>query len=356
MKKIKICFFADGESVHTQRWLREMAARGFEVILITRRPKKQSEYNTHVVEPGLRRTGWLFGALKIRRIVRKISPDIVHGHYITSYGMWAAISGVKPLVLTAWGSDILVSPKQNRLIRWLTGWMLRRADLITADSEDTLEEILGYSPQARLEQVQWGVDLNRIRNSASLSKIDVLNVVSLRNWTTNYNINLIFEAYADLRKAIPNYSAHLHLLGEGDQESSLKALAKSLGIESEVTFYGKVSEDRLLDVLSLADISVSVPSNDATAMSLLESMASGLPVVVSDLKANRQWIDETGGRIVPVDNKDAIAAALIELAQDAVLRGRMGMRNRAEIEKRASRHAEMDRMARLYMSLITDTN
>ena len=352
MKKVKICFFADGKSVHTQRWLREMVARGFEVILITRRLNLHNQFKAYVVEPGFGWTGWLRGIPKIRRLVRNIKPDIVHGHYVTSYGLWAAICGVKPLVLTAWGSDILVSPKENRIIRWLTSWVLSKAYLITADSADALDEIKTYTPQAKMEQVQWGVDINKFQYSRSVSNENIFNVVSLRTWSANYNIDLILEAFAEFKKSLPNRHVHLHLLGGGEQENGLKILAKSLGIEPEVTFHGMVSEDRLFEILAVADISISVPNTDATAMSLLESMAAGLPVIVSDLKANRQWIDQSGGRIVPVGDVGSITCALIELARDPELRIRMGMNNRAKVEKRASRQNQMDYMAQLYTSLI----
>lgn len=352
MSKIKICFFADGESVHTQRWLREIAARGFDVVLITRRTQQNSEFKTYVIEPGCSRAGWLLGLLKIRRLIHKVSPDIVHGHYITSYGLWASFSGIKPLVLTAWGSDILVSPKKSRLVRWLTGWVLSKADLITADSSDTLNEIKNYSPLAELKQVQWGVDVTKFHSSPHAKERDVLNIVSLRNWTPNYNIDLILYAFGDLVKKLPSYHIHLHLLGGGELEVLLKKQAESLGITSQVTFHGMVNEERLLEILLNADISISIPTSDATAMSLLESMAAGLPVIVTDLEANRQWIDQSGGRIVAVRDKDSITHALVELAKDHGLRTQMGQRNRVVIEKAASRQDQMDKMARLYESLI----
>ena len=354
MDRIRICFFADGKSVHTLRWLREMAQLGFDVVLVTRRPDEGGEFATRVIAPGLDGAGWLRGLAAVRRVVGELRPDIVHGHYITSYGLWAAVSGARPLVLTAWGSDILVTPGRSRLARWTTGWTLRRADLITADSADTLAAIRGYGPRARLKQVQWGVDLGRMPRAEAGADGGVLNVVSLRSWAPNYNIDLILHAFAGLVAAQPERACHLHLLGGGQLEPSLRTLARALDIVPMVSFHGLVDEPRLHEILGRAHVSVSVPTSDATAMSLLESMAAGLPVVVSDLKANRQWVDESGGRIVPVGDAAATGRALIELARDARLRGKMGARNRAEVEARASRRIEMDRMAGLYQSLLAE--
>lgn len=348
---MKICFFADGQSVHTQRWLKEIAARGIEVTLITRRPWCYPGIREFVISPRMSGSaGWFIDVFRIRRLIRKLRPDIVHGHYLTSYGFWAAICGKKPLVLTAWGSDVLVTPKRNKLLHWLTGWTLSRADLITADSLDTLEEIRGYAVPARLEQVQWGVDLDRIRPVTEKSS-PVLSLISLRSWEQNYNIDTILHSFARLRAKRPELQVHLHLLGGGTQESKLKEMAKKLSIDRQVSFHGKVGESTLLEILSRADISVSVPDSDATAMSLLESMAAGLPVVVSELPANRQWVDQKGGRFVLPGDIAGLTDAILELAASRDLRQSMGRHNRAIVEVRASRRLEMDKMVALYRTL-----
>lgn len=353
MADIRICFFADGMSVHTQRWLKEIAVRGFEVTLVTRRPWSHPGVRVITIGDSSGVSGWFSRIAAIRRIVRELHPDIVHGHYVTSFGFWAAASGVRPLVQTAWGSDILVSPKRSRLVRWLTRWSLAGAALITADSLDTLAEIRKYAPHSRLEQVQWGVDLDLIK-PADAPPRTVLNLLSMRSWEEIYNIDRILQAVAALRSTAPEIPVHLHLLGGGSQEGALRSLAASLGITDQVTFHGMVNETELVEILALTDISLSVPSSDATAMSLLESMAAGLPVIVTDLPANRQWIDDNGGRIVPVADVGRLTEALVELAGNPGLRRAMGGRNRAVIEAKASRRTEMDRMAAMYRELLKD--
>lgn len=351
--KISICFFADGENLHTRRWLREMVARNFEVTLVTRRPQEMPGVRVITVSDSLGRLGWFQRILEIRRIVREVRPDIVHGHYVTSYGFWAAVSGIHPLVLTAWGSDILVTPKKSRLMRLLVGWTISRADLITADSLDMIEEILKYPVRGEAKQVQWGVDLDAFRPMPS-RRNDGFGVLSLRTWSENYNVDIIIRAFAEFHNLRPELRATLHLLGGGELEGDLRALVKKLEVDSLVKFHGKVSEDCLPEIMSLCDVSISVPTSDATAMSLLESMAMGLPVVVSDLAANRQWVDNKSGFVVPRRDVDAIVTALLALADDPNLRKEMGERNRFKIEKEASRKAEMDRMATVYRRLLVE--
>lgn len=328
-----------------------MLQRGYQVTLVTRRP--WSEPGVEVI-PVAEKSGYLnwFSRIKeIREIVRKVKPDLVHGHYITSYGFWAAASGRHPLVLTAWGSDILVTPKQSWLKRQLTRWTLRQADLITADSLDMLDEMALYQPRAQLEQIQWGVDLELFQ-PAPRPDDGVFHIVSLRMWEPLYNIDVIINAVAALRRLRPEHKVHLHLLGDGYLESALRAQVAQLAMADDITFHGRLSEQRLVEVLQRAHVSVMVPSNDATAMSLLESMAVELPVVVSDLPANRQWIDESGGFIVPVKDAAAITTALMQLIDNPQQASIMGRRNRALVAERASRRHEMDRMSEMYQRLL----
>lgn len=103
-----------------------------------------------------------------------------------------------------------------------------------------------------------------------------------------------------------------------------------------------------------ARVALSLPRSDATSVSLLESMACGLPVLASDLPANRQWIDPAW--CLPLGEDDAAAAAavadkLAALADDPAAALAVGRRNRQTVLERASRRDQMDRMAALYRAL-----
>lgn len=330
-----------------------MRVRNFEVTLVARGDIKLPGVRVILVNnaPGV--LGWIRRLIEVRRVVREVNPDIVHGHYITSYGFWAAISGIRPLVLTAWGSDILVTPKKSWLMRALVCWTLSRADIITADSVDMLNEIKKYPRKGKAIQVQWGVDMKvfqprRRRGRAGFA------ILSLRAWSENYNIDTIVRAFADLNRQRPDLGSSLHLFGGGPLEQSLRELVHTLKVEGQVIFHGKVSEDRLAELMGQGDVSVSVPTSDATAMSLLESMAMELPVIVSDLPANRQWIGDANGRVVPPRDVAALTSALLSLANAPEERAAMGRVNRLEVEMKASRQHEMDNMAQLYTALFHD--
>jgi glycosyltransferase involved in cell wall biosynthesis len=348
---MRLCFIADGRSVHTQRWLSEMVARGFDVHVVSNRPFPLDGVVLHELPVSKSALGWFTAIPRLRRLIRRIDPDLVHGHYLTSYGLLAAASGVQPLVLTAWGSDVLVSPRESWLVRLLTGWIIRRADYITADAVDVIDAIRACGPNCPVEQVQWGVELARFAPRQATTSSAPLRFISLRSWEPLYEIATILHAFASVAEQIGAGGCRLDLLGGGSQEQMLRELTRQLGIESRVVFHGFRSEAEMISLLTQADVSISVPRSDGTAMSLLESMAAGLPVIVSDLPANRQWVDADGGYIVPTGNVTQLAQAMLSLATDGRLRLRMGARNRQVVEAHADRRREMDRMAAVYRRL-----
>jgi glycosyltransferase involved in cell wall biosynthesis len=253
------------------------------------------------------------------------------------------------VVLTAWGSDILVTPRapgwRGAAMKAVVGWSLRQASLITADSQDVLAEIGRYRVNARCEEVFWGADTEQFKPGTPASGFEV---VSLRNWEPNYNIDTLLRAWALFSADRPAAGRLLHLLGGGPQEQALRRLANELGIEHSVRFAGRLDDVGMVRALQRARASVSVPTSDATSVSVLESMACGLPVVVSDLPANRQWVDASGGLIVAPRDERALAAALSRLHDNLSDAAAMGARNRRYVSEYASRRSQFDRMAVLY--------
>ena len=152
-----LCLLGDANSPHTRRWALEMRARGWRVSLVTARPEPLDGVEQRTLLPVRRSTDWLLRAGATRRHVRDLAPDIVHAHYLTSYGYLAARCGRHPLVMTAWGSDLLVTPHTHPWMRWLTAWRLRRADLIAGDSASLVEAQRQYRPRAPVHEIHWGV-------------------------------------------------------------------------------------------------------------------------------------------------------------------------------------------------------
>jgi len=200
--KRHLCLLGDANSVHLRRWAQEMLARGWRVSVVTARPQPIDGVEQRVLPAVQRASDWLWLVGAARRHVEDLAPDIVHAHYVTSYGTLAARCGRHPLVMTAWGSDLLVTPRRNALLHWLTGWTLRRADLVTGDSLDLVAAIDAYRPRQPAVRIHWGADTTRFQPAPWADKPG-FGIASLRAWDDNYRIHTIVAALGRLMAADP---------------------------------------------------------------------------------------------------------------------------------------------------------
>lgn len=144
----------------------------------------------------------------------------------------------------------------------------------------------------------------------------------------------------------------LVVVGEGPETPQLMQLAVELELESAVRFLGAVPESgwpTMVDVLSGGDIYCSVPETDGGPLSVLEAMACGLPVVVSEIPVMQEWIEPgvtgvlAGG--TPVDVSEALLSAVPRMAE-------MGASARRYVASKHNRTHEMDRAFRVYERLL----
>ncbi|MDR0457462.1 MAG: glycosyltransferase [Burkholderiaceae bacterium] len=360
MSSDHLVLLGDAASVHMQRWAREMRARGWRVSLVTARPAPKTLEALHGVRqvtlpPAECSCDWLWRAGAARRALQRLQPGIVHAHYVTSYGYlaarasgWLRRAGV-PVVMSAWGSDLLVTPRESALKRLLTAWTLRRADAVTGASPDLLAAARAFAPGVRTALIHWGVERERFAPAPWADKPG-FEAVSLRSWEANYRIDTILDGLALLRARQPDRAWRLHLLGGGSLEAALRAQTARLGLQGAVQFHGRLDDAGMAAVLARCKLSISVPVSDATSVSVLESMACGLPVIASDLPANRDWLDPA--LLVPAGDAAALARRWQTLADDDAHAWRIGAANAGRIAREGGRKAQMDAVDRLYRDLL----
>ncbi|MCK4656800.1 MAG: glycosyltransferase, partial [candidate division Zixibacteria bacterium] len=165
---MKIALIASAASVHTQKWYEQLTGAGIEVVLITANPSNLGNIEQIVIGDSLASKLTFFrNAGKVRRLIRKIGPDIVHACYASGYGWYGARSRFHPLVVSVWGSDITATPHESWLAGRIIRYNLSKADLICATSRYLAEETVKLSPNVadKIKIVPFGVDTARFRCS-----------------------------------------------------------------------------------------------------------------------------------------------------------------------------------------------
>lgn len=353
---MRICYIGDGESVHNHFMVEWFLRQGHDILFLTDTPEHfPFPQVLQTVSP--RHGGGPFRHLvaswRVRRRIRHWKPDIVHAHNVTGYGYWGALCGFSPFVLTAWGSDLNILAQKSSLLRWVVSYTLRRADLITGDAEalcQTARDLSGKKIDIRL--LQWGIDFTQFQKEPDPAwrehiRADARIVfLSTRRLRSIYNIDAIIKAFAQTLPQLP--SSRLVIVGEDNNKQDLENLVHQLHIGERVLFTGWLPQEKLVDTLLSSDIFVSVPSSDSTALSLLEAFAARLPVIVSDLPANYEWID-TGknGLLVTPGDANQLASAMMDMARNPD-RQQWGEINRRIVQERGDREKEMRKLEEWY--------
>ena len=220
-----------------------------------------------------------------------------------------------PLVGLSWGFDLheMADDESDSDL----SWMVSLAGLIV-DSEPTrsIAENLGVS-RDRIELIPWGVDLDLFDPTGPRAAHPELPmnsrvVLSARSHEPLYRVGDIVTAFERARSLL-NDDIYLVVLNDGPLTEEIRA-----GAGDHTLFLGRVSENELAAWLRRSDLYVSSSETDGSSVTLLQAMACGTPVLVSDIPGNREWVHAglTGG-MFPLGDVGALTQALTTSLSDA---------------------------------------
>ena len=351
---MRVLYVADAASVHTQRWAVAFRDLGAEVAVASFRPAVIEGVAVHrLPTAGLGRAGYLLALPALRQLSARLRPDVVHAQYLTSYGFLAAAARLRPLVVTAWGSDVLVSPQESALARWLVGRALRGADAVTTVAEHMNAAVVALgAPAERVQAVPFGVDSQLFRPPAEAPAAPPpLRIISTRNFAPIYSVHTVVAA-ARLLQA-QGLALALDLVGQGPLEGELRAQVQAAGLQACTRFLGHVSHTQLVGLLGAAHVFVSSAVSDGNNVSLNEAMACGCLPVATDIAANAQWIDHgRNGLLFAPGDAPALAEGIARAAADAAWRRTAAAENRRIVEQRADWRVNVQRMQGIYHRLM----
>lgn len=289
----------------------------------------------------------------VARAIRRTRPDVVHIHS----GCWlkgaraARLAGVPRVVFTEHGRE--------HDDPWLRRFIDRRAaastDTVVAVSDRLatyLATRVGIAP-GKIRTIHNGIDTTRftpgpakaaLRASLSIPD-DALVIGSVGRLETVKAYDRLLDSTARLRDLLSRPLVVV-IAGDGTQRDALIAHARSLGLSDCVRLPGWIEQPvdfyRLLDVFVLSSLS------EGQSVSLMESMACGIPPVVTDVGSNAEMLgSELSSQVVPFGDPDAMATALREVVTDAGWRAKI----RAIVRQRAVALYSIEEMTTQYERL-----
>lgn len=308
---------------------------------------------------GLSRKTDLAVALRLRSLLRKLRPDILHT-YLIHGNILGRIVGRLVGVPVIIGSELTIG-QAGRLGKLATKLTNPLTDAVEVNSETGGRAVvtdLGV-PAEKVEVVLPGLDLDAFsctKNRSSIrSQIGVQEhqhlVLYIGRLRSVKGVEYGIKAFA--RAAEANPTLHLALAGDGEQRDYLENLAYDLGISKRATFLGERSD--LPDVLSAAD-SVLMPSlREGFPRVAIEAMAASKPVIATKVGAiSEAIIDDNSGILVVSKDVPAMSAAITHLTGDSDLQARLGANARTRVENHYSAESYVARLDEMYSQWSTD--
>jgi len=328
---MKICLLAPANSVHTLKIAYSLKESGNEVLIISFHKPLPKDIDALYLPPIISSFGklnYLLHIPKIKKIVEQYRPDVLHAHYISSYGLVGGLLNYHPFIVSVWGSDIFDFPKRSFLHKYLVKYALKKADFVLSTSSIMAEETKKYTDK-EVFVTPFGVDCEKFKPMPELKPKDKIIIGTIKALKPKYGIEYLIRAFKILVDKYPYLPLELDIGGEGYLKEELEKLARSINIEDKVRFIGFIPHDEVPRYFNMFTVSVSVSESESFGVAVLEAEACGVPVVVSNIGGLPEVVkDGETGFIVPPKNSEATANAIEKILLDEELRRKLSVNAR----------------------------
>jgi glycosyltransferase involved in cell wall biosynthesis len=351
-----------GAGIATAALAKELASRGVTVDVVTagtgaaaerrtgdRLDPSAGEHGLSLYRVACRRSGvheatmldaasYLAAALPVvRRLLSQHSYDAVHIFFSLPTGALLPLLNLRgvPVVVSLRGSDVpgydpyhKVMQRVHQILAPLTRWIWRRADRVVPVCESLGQLARQTCPDLRYTVIPNGVDLRLFHPPAQPRSAEPrpIRCLAVARLTQRKGLGDLIQALALLERG----RFELEIVGAGPDEQLLRRLAIDVGVGHEVRFSGALDRAAVAERYRQADIFTLPSSAEAFGNVFAEALASGLPIVGSSAGGIPDLVDHgTNGLLVAPGDTQALAAAIRYLGDDAELRSRMGLTNRA---------------------------
>ena len=299
---------------------------------------------------------------RLHKIMKDRRPEIVH-----TFFFWSILYG--RLLKLAGTVKFLVENREDQGFDWgMHEYLLLRCtnhlpDKIICVSDAVKRVVMKREGigESRIEVVNNGIDLQRgssgMRDTTKRELgFDADHLVL--GMVANYNrpvkgVGNFLDAIPAILSAVP--SARFLFVGGGDEENALRGKARTLGIEPYVVFAGyKKDIQRYFEIM---DVSVLTSFSEGLSLTLLESMACGIPVVATRVGGNPELVVEgETGYLVPVKDERMLVDRIVQLLSNPELRRSMGAEGKMRVERKFRIQEVAGRYLDIYMGLTTRSN
>ncbi len=306
-----------------------------------------------------KRPGKDFAAyLRLFRLLRRLKPDIVHTRNIGTMdcAVVAYLAGVPIRIHGEHGWDVADPDGTNRKYRFVRRILHRFVHRFVTVSDDLRRWLVGVVgiPEAKIQHICNGVDTQRFKPGGASDSTDAAVVVGsvTRFSAIKDPLNLV-EAFVSVQEnpALSDTPSRLLMIGDGELHEDAVTSLRDAGLLHVSSLPG--SRDDIPQQLRTMDIFVLGSLREGISNTLLEAMASGLPVIACDTGGNSELIEnDFNGVLVSPGNRAELAYAIAEYLRNPDLRVRHGTASRDRVVSLFSITSMVNNYRLLYEELL----
>jgi glycosyltransferase involved in cell wall biosynthesis len=294
----------------------------YDVTIVCTEDRRHSLLEQQMLDEGYRiiflKLNQYFKIFELYYTLRKIKPDIVHAHQRGILAaFWTLLNGVY-LITTIHTNPAVVFKWWLENFYFKLSLLLRR-NVVVAISKYNYDLCKNYWHLRRkyIRYINNGIDIPRYYNKPH----DICTFINISRQDRNKNQSLILRAFARLYNENSISPVKLFLIGGGKMHETLKSQAENLKINHIVEFTGYIANPG--DYLAVSDVYVSSSHREGLSLSVLEAMASKLPIIATDAGGVRD-LAQDNGFLIKDDDEDALFAAMKILRDNYELRIQKG--------------------------------
>ena len=264
-------------------------------------------------------------SLNVKKYLEKIRFDVLHGTAGTY--PYSNLRNRKPVIVQPFGLEpFKIEGIRGLLLKILFYRMSKRnmenADAIASEGELQTKEIIDLFgvPREKIFYLPVGVDLDIIEQylkNSQLSKEDYnlqdadLVLINVNRLAPNKGVPYLIESLKILNEEL---NVKLIMVGSGPEEGNIKKKINDLELQDKVLHFKNISDEKMFQLFTLADVSVTPTLYEGLPTVVLEAMACGKPIVASNVSEIPQVVkDGVNGFLVPPANSKAIADAVLKI-------------------------------------------
>jgi glycosyltransferase involved in cell wall biosynthesis len=369
-KLLKVLYISSKGNIHDYRFLSKLV-QDYEVLFLH---YAADEYIDEIKTiPGLKTISRKPKPLRslpllseknhFKKVYDDFKPDIVHTGYVWQVGILPVKFNIHPHLSMPWGSDVLTEPGKYFFLKNIVRKVMINCDKIQCDAEFVKQKIINdYNiiPQ-KIAVFPWGIDLKIFKPGDKLScrkklklNTDKFTIIYNRSLEPVYGVSDLLEGFNIFSKNKDD--VNLLMLSGGSLKNNVINFINRNNLDDKIDLIGRVANSDLPDYLNASDVYISTALSDGASLAMLEALACGLPVIVTDVPAIKEWISGSNGIVIPRKDPQKVSEALQKYYDNRELMKTHGSINAQIAKEKADWDLNYLKLKDLYSELLQGHN